>query len=140
MLKHSIHTFKTDMLGALQHVITESGFAGDLYPGMHTKKREKAWLTAKSIGYVRRLTSDEIEAWLQTQRGVRTVLLGMLERSALDEEISPFYEDGHASLTQCSEALEVVVSNIHAVRHLTRRWYTLTPEGVAYLQAGEETT
>lgn len=129
------------MRAALARVISNDGVAS--WPssyGITPVAVVNQWRRATQCGYLRALTDEEVEAYLENRRGVRAVLLAQLELAALDERRPDSIWEGDAPTVDIvAEKLTKVCAEIRWLLQETHTGYTLTPAGVEFLSKGDET-
>lgn len=125
------------MHDALKRVIDNNGMvqAPSRFTGAMVSS---AWYRAYDKGYLRIVQDDEVAKWLQTRRGVRTVLLALMEQTATNEGLDPnsIYDD--VTVSAISDAISEVVCDIHNGLDESNTFYTLTPRGVKELEGYEK--
>lgn len=126
---------RSAMYQALARVITESGFATDPQYTV-TKAVTTAWQSAKAKTYITPVNTYDHGMMLRHKRSTRSIILAMLTDAATDETRSVYWTDdkGRPSFTDCTRALDSVVSDIEALNDQTKQYWTLTSHGIEYMR------
>jgi len=121
---------------ALERVIAYNGVAS-APNGTNSASLQKAWQKAVRDGLIERISGAEICAYLDNRKAVRTVLLGMLEQAATENDlhILDWRETPKPSLGECTDALQGVVYDVAVAKQGWVARYTLTKRGIDFLDS-----
>ena len=102
---------------------------------MRQAKRDPLLTALERVIHENGMATWPVRAWVETRRGVRTVLLAMLEQSATDETACPydFRTPKTGGVRKLAQALEGVVFDIHHALDENASFFTLTEAGVKKL-------